>query len=563
MSNKIKTLTIKNFKAYGSNGATFEFSDLNLIFGRNSAGKSTALQALKYFASVLRGKDLSVKKFNSLINYEQDYKHPVIRIELEEFSFKEIEGDSRFPITLLGRSPFIEIEIDRLFDQIVIWRYETGYDNKTLIKLEYHHDDRDEGNSLVSGDLDYLNNIYTDKYNADEIIERFLKYRKKEKTTSLKIKKPDSLSVFFNPSEEETVKNIVDQCGIIEHLSDAVLLLSYYFENDKIYWDDEEDVAKRNPKLNSISSNPRFIDLYKIDPILPHDRAVFDFTIPRRHMFKSYPNELDKIDKEKLFSDPVESVRYLFSRPISILLELASNLPNYITSNTIHVGPLRSQLSHINDYDPADTCWYDGSAAYHELLDNNKYNINEINGKISSISEKNSYSIYVNCYSLNQETAGKDSDSHLPKEIKTLSLKTKKGHILDFSDVGTGISQCIPIIVALENNSKLILIEQPELHLHPSVTLNLADFMVDSIRNNNQIFIETHSEHIILRVLRHIREKRMLKNGRQLNPNDVSVIYVDYTRGQLSPVRIAIDEDGEFITKWPHGFFAERAREIF
>jgi predicted ATPase len=109
------------------------------------------------------------------------------------------------------------------------------------------------------------------------------------------------------------------------------------------------------------------------------------------------------------------------------------------------------------------------------------------------------------------------------------------------------------------------MIEQPELHIHPLLQANLGDlFIVASARR--QFLIETHSEHLILRALRRIRET----NAGELNdgdppftPDKLSVIYVEATADGTTFKQLRVDEAGEFVDRWPHGFFEERAKELF
>jgi len=82
----------------------------------------------------------------------------------------------------------------------------------------------------------------------------------------------------------------------------------------------------------------------------------------------------------------------------------------------------------------------------------------------------------------------------------------------------------------------------------------------------NQFIIETHSEHLILRLLRLIRDTTNgdLKEGEKpLRPEDVAVIYAKPTEHGTELMELRISEDGDFIDKWPDGFFTERAKELF
>ena len=135
-----------------------------------------------------------------------------------------------------------------------------------------------------------------------------------------------------------------------------------------------------------------------------------------------------------------------------------------------------------------------------------------------------------------------------------------------FTEVGVGISQLFPLMVAaVVARQGLVTCEQPELHVHPRIQVGIGDLLTQA-NDQCSFLIETHSEHLILRVLRRIRESTEgeLPDGLQaLAPGDVSIIYLDASAGGVKATRIEIDRYGEFTSRWPSGFFAERGEELF
>ena len=134
--------------------------------------------------------------------------------------------------------------------------------------------------------------------------------------------------------------------------------------------------------------------------------------------------------------------------------------------------------------------------------------------------------------------------------------------------MGIGISQVLPVVVAaLEPSASLVAIEQPELHIHPAVQVGLGDLFIKGAKEYGINFlIETHSEHLILRLIRRIREtteNEIPPGVIGIKPADVAVIYVQSTNAGVELVPLPIDETGEFTTRWPKGFFDERAEELF
>lgn len=135
-----------------------------------------------------------------------------------------------------------------------------------------------------------------------------------------------------------------------------------------------------------------------------------------------------------------------------------------------------------------------------------------------------------------------------------------------FTDVGVGISQLFPLIVAaVVARQGLVACEQPELHVHPRIQVGIGDLLTQANRQCS-FLIETHSEHLILRILRRIRETTegdLPEGVRALRPENVSIVYLDSAAGGVKATRIDIDRYGEFTSHWPNGFFDERGEELF
>ncbi len=148
-------------------------------------------------------------------------------------------------------------------------------------------------------------------------------------------------------------------------------------------------------------------------------------------------------------------------------------------------------------------------------------------------------------------------------------IDKRTGTPVSHRDVGIGVSQVLPVLVsAYASNGLWVAIEQPEIHLHPALQAELGDVFLHSALGGqgNAFLIETHSEHLILRVLRRVRETTdgELPNGLpRVRPEDISVLYVQPGREGAEVIHIPVTPDGEFERPWPEGFFAERAKELF
>ena len=147
-------------------------------------------------------------------------------------------------------------------------------------------------------------------------------------------------------------------------------------------------------------------------------------------------------------------------------------------------------------------------------------------------------------------------------------VSTRIGRPVRPFDVGVGISQLLPVVVAAldPNRPTITAIEQPELHVHPRLQVELGDLFAQQAVKGGIFLIETHSEHLMLRLLRRIEETHSgeLPQGRpSLRPHQVSVVFVEQIDGEVRATPLRIDETGEFKDRWPHGFFEERDDELF
>ena len=152
---------------------------------------------------------------------------------------------------------------------------------------------------------------------------------------------------------------------------------------------------------------------------------------------------------------------------------------------------------------------------------------------------------------------------------RTLDLVTAEAELpVRTPEIGVGISQLLPVVVAALDPDRpgITAIEQPELHAHPKLQVELGDLFAHAANDGRVFLLENHSEHLMLRLLRRIEETHNgeLPAGKPaLRPEQVSVVYLDQVDGEVRATRLRIDETGEFIDRWPQGFFEERADELF
>lgn len=146
-----------------------------------------------------------------------------------------------------------------------------------------------------------------------------------------------------------------------------------------------------------------------------------------------------------------------------------------------------------------------------------------------------------------------------------LVLADVNGNEQNICDVGFGCSQVMPVLAASLNmfsgndsissfKSPTLIVQGPEIHLHPNAQASLGSFFSRLMQSEGQIFVETHSDNLVLRVARHVADGT-------LKENDVKIFYVHKINGSPVVQNISITGNGRFQPEWPGGFFPQRQSE--
>lgn len=140
-----------------------------------------------------------------------------------------------------------------------------------------------------------------------------------------------------------------------------------------------------------------------------------------------------------------------------------------------------------------------------------------------------------------------------------IQIRFVKGSPRNFIDVGYGVSQVLPILTELfqENGAKTFLLQQPEVHLHPSAQAAIGSLFCNLAADGKQLIVETHSDHIIDRVRMEVRDKTT-----DLKPEDVSILYFERDDHDVRIHSLRIDEMGNVSGAPPtyRRFFMEEVR---
>ncbi|AMU05502.1 hypothetical protein A2T82_04150 [Burkholderia cenocepacia] len=320
------------------------------------------------------------------------------------------------------------------------------------------------------------------------------------------------------------------------------------------------------------------------------------------------------VSKGNRKEDIAQAVRFVLPRTLNDLIKgLADALAGEL-KHLQYLGPLRSfPPRHLAFAEHEDANWYAGGGYAWDVVRRDDVVREAVNGWLGSSKLKTPYKLVVrSLVALDQlqapleeglerlqddgldveheeesrytaggawplikdvEAASNDllsamdaSDADRIRELVLVDQRTNT--VVTHRDVGIGISQVLPVLVmAYGSRDKLLAMEQPEIHLHPALQAELGDVFIEAAlgERKNTFILETHSEHLILRLMRRMRETYLGKETGvpPVTPADVSVLYVE-PDGTRSIVReMPLNELGELVKSWPGGFFEEGLREQF
>ena len=247
------------------------------------------------------------------------------------------------------------------------------------------------------------------------------------------------------------------------------------------------------------------------------------------NLFRCYGYRSPLVEVQKLFSQFEEAFENLFSR-------------------ILYLGPLREQPRHhyIWKGDHPKGIGQEGEKAIPALLSGRIRRL-PIDEQILNWLQRLEL---IDSYNLRPI-----SDTN--QDYEFLVKKYKGGPEVRLTDVGFGVSQVLPVLIlcyyALEGS--ILILEQPEAHLHPKVQTELADVLIDVVKNRNlQIILESHSEYLLSRLQRRIAEK-------EIAAADTALYFCEIKDGTSEIEQLNVDEYGN-IRNWPQDFFGDVTGEL-
>ncbi len=231
------------------------------------------------------------------------------------------------------------------------------------------------------------------------------------------------------------------------------------------------------------------------------------------------------------------------------LREVSRSVVDGLLGNISYLGPVRAGPQRVyRDSGITSGIGVSGEHTFSALVTNSD-TVKQINEYFSRFGVGYALEISKN---LTDTELGADAGGILLRD-----MHTKIAYSL--VDVGFGISQIIPTVIeGVAGSSEIICVDEPEIHTHPRLQAKIADMIIETATSDDsskQWIVETHSELLARRIQTRIAEGK-------LTPEDVSVLYIDPRGDHSEVIKLELDEGGEWLTDWPHGFFDDGASEI-
>lgn len=563
---RLNRIEIENFKGIGTR-QHIDLRPITLLFGPNSAGKSTILQALHYLREILErgnvdpdrtiaGGLIDLGGFATLVHNHELDRTVSLKVVLD---LSDEQGAERLPLNAglsIDEPDFAELPVRYLVGENEEYRdYAIVQDIGLEVDIRWSALEQAPFVSRLAIELDG---------------------------------KP--LAAIVSPPAEGRAQ--------LTDFNFAHPLLRRAVLPDDMPEDGEEDPAEGSPLEDEIWSLAREAAADRSTPDTPDDQL--------RIAVGSELGALPRLDCDLILDirDPdvknveleertprVNGLRALLSE---MILGSARLVRDYLIQMT-YIGPLRDipMRNYRPQVSPDETRWSQGLAAWDLLYRDRRGDLmEEVNDWLSGEERlKTTYRLErVELKEIPVPSAmhqmferGLDEDDIGELQELYLSLATRteialrdfeKGILVAPGDVGVGVSQMVPVIVAsLRKQDGVLGIEQPELHVHPAIQVGMGDLFIkastveqDKITSGKTLIVETHSEHIMLRLLRRVREQtegEVPPGVLGLKPEDLSVIYVESDIGGVRFKPLRVTPDGDFLDRWPNGFFDERAEELF
>lgn len=551
MTSLLNSISITNFKGF-SEAVHLELKPVTLLFGANSAGKSSVLHALQYVREILErnntnadhtlqgGSAVDLGGFLNVVNGRDQTKRIEIEVgmvlgdnaipELVPEAFEEWHTSDTDVWKFYDLLQGVRKKVDSVTVRLIVgWNerreapfvvgYEVGTNGEWCVKVEASIDGRDTSMRINSENPIFLSEQSDDDALQWDLLD-WVSVDDLGKTSS------------DGPNEDTGSETVAPPESKMASIW-----------GDVIYAVKESGMERPGDGLRAWLTG-------------------FSGALPKlgQMLFIPAPGATGA-SNVYIAREFTAFLSWLTIGPAMLLMEQLRELR--------YVGPLRTIPPRGLDANLSknEGAWSDGMAAWQTLLSGTQRLVNECSDWMSD-PEKLGTGYSVRRLRLQEFDLSSQEPRPIGRVRSRVVLVDAVGAEYQPQDVGVGISQVLPVVVAAQDASaSLVCIEQPELHVHPAIQVGLGDLFINGVLDHELTFLlETHSEHLILRLLRRIREAAEHASdaiGTKVKPEMVAVYCLSKVDGHIVADLIPVNDQGDFDKPWPKGFFEERGAELF
>lgn len=555
-----------NFKAFGPNLQTFTKKPITLIYGPNSIGKSSLIHAMIYKDEIFKknfnpsklniGDSIFLGGFGGFI-HKKNPKNKII-FELSDKNFH------------------ISIEVGRADNSVHPLPLKIQYTINDIILAEMTLLENQNYEVLVNSEhpslkakIDAIKNNGSwneDDFNVALGSSQFIKYM---------LKKDNFLFIGSEFFETMLGREFVNFDTVNENIKLRNLKITTWtpeFEKNGLTI---HDVAK----LASLQINPDLFDGKSRDEVIKLINEIYD----DKESIENLSKLTFDMPVEKFVFDRTEKLSlklFITQFALEYTFKLNSHFQNQ--HKIFYIGPLRHYPSIDDAFKEKEFSKEFSSVQFWSELKDDEAQKNKLNEWLSSKKLNTPYEITVSeiidtkLVPDFQELNGNEQEIYKSIEKKTPNAIARFVSFIDKRnntkvhnrEMGLGVTQVLPIIGAMTSfSNRTIAIEQPELHLHPALQCEIADEIIKSYKtNDNHFMIETHSEHLLLRIMKRMRqtaEGKLDQDELSLTPDDICLLYIDNDGESTYLQEMRLSPKGTLLDHWPNGFFEEGYKERF
>lgn len=535
----LKGIEIENFKSY-TEKQYIHFSDLSVLLGANSSGKSTALQALLIMKQTIEcnspdeellmsGKYVALGDFDDVISDpKKDYFSLAAVLEETEKSENEIENDE-FKITWYFKRADDGISAMLTKLDIVYETMTLSFERAENMHYMYINGKRSPFSTVLANLMMVKYNIHYDiEFNNKlaELLNELSKELLTKKVTTVQTDQPVSLSeiekFYFKlmdriQTSEDKNYNILEEHG--EMAKRVGELLDKFGEMELPRFEAISRILPKELRLKMLELALSGLDtMENVDNIISkYEKYLSDYSMINHRVedFKGVfglgSNPFRLFDRDVGKKDDLTQLKFA--------LDFYNSFLKNILTKIFFVGPIRETpkglynigFETIPKY-VGPTGSYFASVLLHENKKEREYILPDRVEKCTLSDALAEWMIHLNVAS----AVDVDKKNSFGFSVSIKNMEQVKSDIMN---VGIGTSQVLPVLISvlLSEPNEILVFEQPELHLHPYSQSRLADMFTEFCKHGRKIILETHSEYFLLRLRYHIVKEYYSKDATAVN----------------------------------------------